>query len=306
MALQIYCDARAKWEQELSKKQRLQEWMDKSYLSSSDSSSDGYNTPLDSPDAQSPGDEFNNGAVDDAVEYNVSPCTNKAPFEEAPSRGTGVSFWRQIELDQHRFSMQHKDERSVPKIEERFHDLKAGAPYTRSRRVKNDPKIDLHSAYSYAPLQGSQFRIICISPGSERNYLKCEIIHASLSTPPHHEAISYTWGSDENPSRVQCSRLGQSLLVTQNRANVMRRVRHETRPRKIWIDAICIDQANTHERSHQVNLMGQIYAKAAQVIIYIGEQDNSTSKAMDCIADLHGKIYDRHSGHEVESETIAI
>ena len=42
-------------------------------------------------------------------------------------------------------------------------------------------------------------------------------------------------------------------------------------PVRIWIDAICIDQSNLIERSEQVALMQHIYAKAAAVLIWLGE-----------------------------------
>ncbi|KAL2073742.1 hypothetical protein VTL71DRAFT_11068 [Oculimacula yallundae] len=38
----------------------------------------------------------------------------------------------------------------------------------------------------------------------------------------------------------------------------------------LWIDAICIDQADLEEKSTQVLLMGEIYSKAAAVIVWLG------------------------------------
>jgi hypothetical protein len=38
----------------------------------------------------------------------------------------------------------------------------------------------------------------------------------------------------------------------------------------LWIDALCIDQSNTRERNHQVQLMGRIYAQATCVIAWLG------------------------------------
>ncbi|KAH6683909.1 heterokaryon incompatibility protein-domain-containing protein [Halenospora varia] len=39
----------------------------------------------------------------------------------------------------------------------------------------------------------------------------------------------------------------------------------------MWIDAICINQADFHERGKQVELMGQIYVKATQIQIWLGQ-----------------------------------
>jgi hypothetical protein len=38
----------------------------------------------------------------------------------------------------------------------------------------------------------------------------------------------------------------------------------------LWIDAICIDQKSPRERTHQVNLMGQIYSEANLVRVWLG------------------------------------
>lgn len=40
-----------------------------------------------------------------------------------------------------------------------------------------------------------------------------------------------------------------------------------------WIDAICIQQANIRERNHQVAMMGDVYTRAAEVIVWLGAED---------------------------------
>jgi hypothetical protein len=42
-----------------------------------------------------------------------------------------------------------------------------------------------------------------------------------------------------------------------------------------WIDAICIDQGNLHERNHQVQMMELIYRKAESVYAWLGEEDEA-------------------------------
>jgi len=51
--------------------------------------------------------------------------------------------------------------------------------------------------------------------------------------------------------------------------------------RRVWIDAICINQDNLDERSQQVSLMTDIYSKARRVIIWLGEDwDRKASMAI--------------------------
>lgn len=40
--------------------------------------------------------------------------------------------------------------------------------------------------------------------------------------------------------------------------------------RTVWIDAVCINQINTHERNEQVQMMSQIYSQCNQVLLWLG------------------------------------
>jgi hypothetical protein len=46
----------------------------------------------------------------------------------------------------------------------------------------------------------------------------------------------------------------------------------------LWVDAICINQEDTNEKNHQVQLMGDVYAQAICVIAWLGEDDDSTGE----------------------------
>jgi hypothetical protein len=54
----------------------------------------------------------------------------------------------------------------------------------------------------------------------------------------------------------------------------------------LWIDALCINQSDNDEKSHQVNLMSQIYEKASRVFVWLGCDDESTEDAMKMIVGL--------------------
>ncbi|KAI9869595.1 MAG: hypothetical protein M1830_005317, partial [Pleopsidium flavum] len=44
----------------------------------------------------------------------------------------------------------------------------------------------------------------------------------------------------------------------------------------IWVDQLCIDQSNVEERNHQVRLMGRIYGKAQNVVVWLGDEDDNS------------------------------
>lgn len=50
---------------------------------------------------------------------------------------------------------------------------------------------------------------------------------------------------------------------------------------KFWVDALCINQANTFEKNQQVKLMKSIYSKAFAVVVWLGGSTDDSGKAID-------------------------
>jgi hypothetical protein len=64
---------------------------------------------------------------------------------------------------------------------------------------------------------------------------------------------------------------GKYIPITRNLDAALRVLQEEKMHRMLWVDAICIDQENISEKSHQVPLMKDIFELADQVIIWLGE-----------------------------------
>ncbi|KAF2027322.1 HET-domain-containing protein, partial [Setomelanomma holmii] len=123
-------------------------------------------------------------------------------------------------------------------------------------------------------------RLLLIQPGHYDDPLRLSLIH---SFPAHCRneltALSYTWGSARNMRLVECNDEGESILLTRNCENAVRRLRSTTRQEAYWIDAICINQDDVLEREVQVRGMGDIYRAAADVVVYLGEEDEQSQLA---------------------------
>ena len=90
-------------------------------------------------------------------------------------------------------------------------------------------------------------------------------------------ALSYVWGA---PVPKRCILINNHQFpVSPNLFDALIQLRQSRRIHqgfKIWVDAICINQADTEERSEQVSRMRDIYESAWQVVIWLGrEADNS-------------------------------
>ncbi|KAH9209562.1 heterokaryon incompatibility, partial [Leptodontidium sp. 2 PMI_412] len=68
--------------------------------------------------------------------------------------------------------------------------------------------------------------------------------------------------------------------------------------KRIWIDAVCINQQDPAERSSQVGLMDEIYKGAQLVIAWLGKKDRYTERALRLIAQLSESPLDRTERHQ--------
>ncbi|KAF2964641.1 hypothetical protein GQX73_g8949 [Xylaria multiplex] len=97
------------------------------------------------------------------------------------------------------------------------------------------------------------------------------------SPSPSYEALSYTWGGQPLDQIVYAN--GEEFFVTENAKAAMKKLR-PSRPgksRNLWIDAICINQKDIKEKSSQVQMMLEIYARAQRVNIWLGEGNKSSA-----------------------------
>ncbi|KAK4953114.1 hypothetical protein LTR10_008820 [Elasticomyces elasticus] len=135
-------------------------------------------------------------------------------------------------------------------------------------------------AMLWPPLIGRDaIRVMVFEPATDVDspvHFKFEV--TSLSTPKAYHTLSYAWGAiEEDGSHLTDYVLidGLGYKVTQHLNQGLKRIRHHWReisPRPcLWCDALSIDQANAIERSWQVTLMRQIYARAESVLIWLGE-----------------------------------
>lgn len=85
---------------------------------------------------------------------------------------------------------------------------------------------------------------------------------------------------------------GGTLSVTPNLAGALVGIRHKTKVKTLWIDAVCIDQGNIHERNQQVGIMNRIYQSARNVLIWIGHEERDTGLAFKALRLLGKTLVD--------------
>ena len=89
--------------------------------------------------------------------------------------------------------------------------------------------------------------------------------------------------------------MGLKSTSLPNLAAALRRLSVEEAEKRLWIDAICINQADAVEKTHQVQMMREIYSLASQVIVWLGPEEPSDDEALAQLSRLrewgHGAIH---------------
>ncbi|KAI9683490.1 MAG: hypothetical protein M1822_006030 [Bathelium mastoideum] len=90
--------------------------------------------------------------------------------------------------------------------------------------------------------------------------------------------MSYVWG-DPKPSHTVTVN-GYNVAVTQNLVQSLHRLRRVDEPFKVWVDALCINQADVHERNIQVQRIGRIFGNASKVMVFLGAEAEESPEAI--------------------------
>ncbi|KAL6711762.1 hypothetical protein ACN47E_002805 [Coniothyrium glycines] len=101
------------------------------------------------------------------------------------------------------------------------------------------------------------------------------------------EAISYCWESDIRNKVAVVN--GRTISLPSNLESLLQRLQHLPDAKSgmaFWVDGLCINQDNVLEKNHQVKLMKRIYTEALSVVVWLGEQDDTSNQAIDFLLKL--------------------
>lgn len=149
--------------------------------------------------------------------------------------------------------------------------------------------------YRYSPLDESlnEIRLLILHPGEFSADLHVSIHKATLTAeaPPIYEALSYVWGTTENPVDIKVGPSGsETLAITQNLAIALPYLRHNQEIRTLWIDAICVNQQNLRERGSQVKRMADIFRLADRAVVWLGTEKDNSAHILKTLSQLGSEI----------------
>ena len=126
--------------------------------------------------------------------------------------------------------------------------------------------------YQHRTLSDNDFtRVLKLHPSSVYSApLYCDLIHCKEKDFDC-EALSYAWGQPQFTLKLLCNEHKSYIPITVSLDCALRHLRHLSKIRSLWVDALCINQEDGHEKSEQIRNMTKIYNKAQQVIAWVGD-----------------------------------
>jgi hypothetical protein len=142
--------------------------------------------------------------------------------------------------------------------------------------------------FAYEPLDPSQkaIRMLIVLPSSDRkSQIQCKLVKLDMKAISAmgikrypFAALSYLWGSENPPQTVLLD--GKKVKIRRNLGDALLNFRDTRLPVILWVDALCINQADSNEKGHQISLMGLIYHRAGHVLMWLGNENIGTGHAM--------------------------
>ncbi|KAL0943563.1 heterokaryon incompatibility protein [Colletotrichum truncatum] len=200
-----------------------------------------------------------------------------------------------------------------PSIANQDHDQNTDrSPQTAEQaRVEPLPQFSLvPDGPVYTPLPQNSIRLLKLRYGHVTSPVECELTTFAIEEAPTYDALSYVWGLESSSEPIICN--GHRMPIRNNLMQALRHLRplpswvaHDIWPEThalhsshnawkgiarnrnemppddkfqqnfIWVDSLCINQADTAEREEQVKLMDRIFSRAETVKVWLGPADTS-------------------------------
>lgn len=153
--------------------------------------------------------------------------------------------------------------------------------------------VRVYQPLNFSSKEACVTRFLVLLPSTDPSAaIKCRLMNSDEERSWSYMALSYVWRdrntTSPDPSFIELD--GVPFPVTPNLYSALKSVRHKRWKRTLWVDAICINQNDKAERSHQVAQMRSIYQKAACVLMRLGEDNDNGHLAMELLLHLEEMV----------------
>ncbi|KAI8623636.1 heterokaryon incompatibility protein-domain-containing protein [Xylariaceae sp. FL1651] len=164
----------------------------------------------------------------------------------------------------------------------------------------------------YQPLPPEFTRVFELEAGKFSDPIHGRLVPQAIDGDPY-EAISYVWGDTQKRHDITID--GATLSITQNLYGALKAFRHrrlskrsdssdpgtglaQRQVRRLWADAVCINQEDAPERTLQVELMSRVFAGARRVLAWLGWEEGEVGRrhTQTAIRFIHSFMEDPEAG----------
>ncbi|KAK3344500.1 heterokaryon incompatibility protein-domain-containing protein [Lasiosphaeria hispida] len=151
------------------------------------------------------------------------------------------------------------------------------------------------NCYIYRPLAPGLIRVLELEAGHPSDPIIGRLVPQAINGEAY-EAVSYVWGDAQNRRDVDIN--DTTFSITANLYGALTAFRHRKQVRRLWADALCINQADLSERTAQLELMGLTFAGARRVLAWLGWEEGEEGRrlAQAAIRFIHSFMEDPEAG----------
>ena len=147
------------------------------------------------------------------------------------------------------------------------------------------------SLYRRLDVENAEVRVLTVWPNEDSSSplegtLAIQSLLDVFTKKRNYDALSYYWGSANDLENVVIHGSDEArpthsyqVPVTKNLTSALRQLREQRtaacEPLEIWTDALCINQRDAEERSHQLGMMCEIFQSSRSVRVWLGARDCS-------------------------------
>jgi len=143
--------------------------------------------------------------------------------------------------------------------------------------------------------ESPKIRLLTILPGTGGDKISARLQVFSLQQVANnaaYEALSYCWGEEDASVGIllgnicEAKEQASTFHVRPSLHSALCAFRYHDRPRTLWVDAICINQADGSEKRTQIPLMRQIFDGATRTLVWLGGSTPDSEAAIRLVCAL--------------------
>ena len=186
----------------------------------------------------------------------------------------------------------------------------AVSPFLQDESVSNLGRPSSSDRTIYSTLKDDELRYVVLKAGQLGSPIRITLLTSNFSQSTAYEALSYAWGEPIYSESIEVQTHDGTVVghkVTKSLSVALKHLRDSVNDRTLWIDALSINQGDLGERSNQVSKMHDIFHRASNVCIWLGDQADDSNAAMDFIAQiLDFSTHSRSITNRVKARTVAL